>query len=83
VTDKPLAALTCTCGGPSVNTNVDGNGGHNPFCPANPKARQVENLTVCCGCGIPFAEPVSIERALADFPDLELAEYACEGCDGN
>jgi hypothetical protein len=32
----------CVCGGPLRNTNVDGNAGHAPGCPANPMWREQE-----------------------------------------
>lgn len=72
----------CTCAGPSVNVNVDGNAGHSPGCGANPN-NWPEALKVCGGCGIPFSEPVTPRYALSIFGDLESAEFACEGCGGD
>lgn len=33
---RPSTLAVCECAGPMVNTNVDGNGGHSPGCPARP-----------------------------------------------
>ena len=65
--------LDCTCAGPLSNVTVDGNGGHSPSCPLNPR-NLPHNLTHCAGCDLPFDAPTLDEGC-----DL-YGEYVCEGC---
>jgi hypothetical protein len=39
------------------------------------------SLTACAECGRDFAEPITKERALQDFPTLDVAAYNCAECE--
>jgi hypothetical protein len=42
-----------------------------------------ENLTECCNCGLPFAEPVDVETALEYFAEVDEAAFVCASCESH
>src|SRR5581483_4733070 len=68
-----VPSLLCQCPGPLSNVTVDGNRGHSPDCPDNPRNMPLWRRE-CIGCGIEFETPIP-----ANQPE---GGYVCERCDG-
>lgn len=63
------AAIACTCGG--NHTVVDGNAGHNPFCPANPKNRPEDHPPYLDDDGLEGVQFVRHDLAATDGEALQ------------